>query len=96
MKHLVGIAMAATMLLPLTAQAQEYTNGYYRSNGTYVQGYYHTAPDGNPYNNYSSRGNTNPYNGQNGTAIPYSTNIDNNVGLPSTNLQSPYISGFRH
>lgn len=40
-----------------------YVNGYYRSNGTYVNGYERTAPDGNPYNNYSYPGNYNPNTG---------------------------------
>jgi len=35
------------------AYAQVHVRGYYRSNGTYVQPYYRTSPDGNPYNNYS-------------------------------------------
>lgn len=39
-------------------------NGYFRSNGTYVQPHYRSAPDGNPYNNWSFPGNTNPYTGK--------------------------------
>ena len=30
-----------------------YVRGYTRDNGTYVQPHYRSAPDGNPYNNYS-------------------------------------------
>ena len=30
-------------------------NGYYRSNGTYVQPHYRTSPDGIKYNNLSYR-----------------------------------------
>ncbi|HEX8353866.1 MAG TPA: hypothetical protein VF611_13250, partial [Pyrinomonadaceae bacterium] len=45
-------------------------NGYYRTDGTYVPGHYRTAPDGDPSNNYSTRGNTNPYTGEAGTASP--------------------------
>ena len=41
-----------------------YVNGYLKSNGTYVNGYYRSSPDGNPYNNYSFPGNTNPYTGK--------------------------------
>lgn len=46
-----------------TVLADQYVNGYYKSNGTYVNGYYRSNPDGNPYNNYSFPGNTNPYTG---------------------------------
>jgi hypothetical protein len=34
--------------------------GYYRNDGTYVQPYQRTNPDGNPFNNYSFPGNDNP------------------------------------
>ena len=39
-------------------------NPYFRSDGTYVQGHHRSAPDGNPYNNYSYPGNSNPYTGK--------------------------------
>jgi hypothetical protein len=39
-------------------------NPYVRSDGTQVPGYYRSSPDGNPYNNYSFPGNTNPYTGK--------------------------------
>lgn len=48
-----------------------YVNGYYRSNGTYVQGHYRSERDGNVYNNLSTKGNVNPYTGQEGTRNPY-------------------------
>lgn len=38
--------------------------GYYRKDGTYVRPHYRTAPDGNPYNNYSFPGNYNPNTGK--------------------------------
>jgi hypothetical protein len=38
--------------------------GYFRSDGTYVQPHTRTAPDGNPYNNYSFPGNYNPNTGK--------------------------------
>jgi hypothetical protein len=38
-----------------------WVNGYYRKDGSYVRGHYRSAPDGDPSNNYSSPGNTNPY-----------------------------------
>ena len=47
-----------------------YVQGYTRRDGTYVQGYHRTAPDNNVYNNYSTRGNVNPYTGQAGTVNP--------------------------
>jgi hypothetical protein len=51
--------------------ADNYQRGHVRKDGTYVQPHYQTAPDRNPYNNYSTQGNTNPYTGQAGTRDPY-------------------------
>lgn len=44
--------------------SQVRVNGYYRKDGTYVRPHYRSSPDGNPYNNYSYPGNTNPYTGK--------------------------------
>jgi hypothetical protein len=52
-----------------------YVQPYVRSDGTFVQGHYRTAPDGNPFNNYSTQGNVNPYTGQAGTVNPYANQI---------------------
>lgn len=54
-----------------TALAQDvYVNGYYRSDGTYVQPYYRTRPNRTTLDNYSTKGNVNPYTGQPGTHDP--------------------------
>lgn len=66
MKKLLFLAvLVGSMLFSYSAQAG-YVKGYYRSNGTYVQPYYRTNPDNNFYNNYSTRGNYNPYTGSYG------------------------------
>ncbi len=46
------------------ADAAQRVSGYRKKNGTYVQPYYRSNPDGNPYNNWSYPGNTNPYTGK--------------------------------
>ena len=60
----------------LFAQTQTYVNGYYKSNGTYVQPYLRTSPDNSPYNNYSYPGNYNPNTGKVTTGNP-STYLNN-------------------
>ena len=60
-----------------------YVSGYYRSNGTYVQPHYRTAPNSTNRDNFSTRGNTNPYTGQAGYITP-----DNNTS--STYSPSSY------
>lgn len=42
-------------------------SGYTRSNGTYVRPSHATNPDSTKNNNYSTRGNVNPYTGKIGT-----------------------------
>lgn len=44
-----------------------YVNGYYRKDGTYVQGHYRSRPNGYKDDNYSYRGNVNPYTGKMGS-----------------------------
>lgn len=64
---LVGLLIAAA--LP-TAASAEWVNGYLRSDGVYVPGYYRSPANGTPYDNYSTQGNVNPYTGQQGTEKP--------------------------
>jgi hypothetical protein len=90
MKSLL-IALAA-LLFATAAQAQDqYVNGYYKSNGTYVQGYYRTAPDNTTLNNYSTQGNVNPYTGQAGTKNPYA--IQNNGGWTGSGSSNQTLGG---
>jgi hypothetical protein len=47
-----------------------YVRGYTNRNGTYIQPHYRSAPDSNPNNNWSTRGNINPHTGEVGTREP--------------------------
>ena len=64
------LALSAAMLSSASA-GQVYVHGYTTKNGTYVAPYYRSAPDHSLLNNYSTRGNVNPYTGQVGTRNPY-------------------------
>ena len=88
MKTLSVIASAALGLLFMatTALAQDvYVNGYYRSDGTYVQPHYRSAPNNTILDNWSTKGNVNPYTGQPGTVDPYSGSSN-----PYGGLSNPY------
>lgn len=63
--------LAILMSAPVTAAASEYVEGHFRYDGTYVQPHYRSSPNGSRYDNYSSRGNVNPYTGNRGTVNPY-------------------------
>lgn len=54
----------------VACSADEYVRGYTRKDGTYVNGYTRSDRDSSYNNNYSTRGNTNPYTGQSGTNTP--------------------------
>ena len=45
-------------------------NGYYRNDGTYVQPYFRTAPNSTNTDNFSTKGNVNPYTGKPGWIEP--------------------------
>jgi len=48
--------------------------GYYKpSTGTYVQPHYKTSPNKSKLDNYSTKGNINPFTGKKGTVSPYKT-----------------------
>jgi hypothetical protein len=62
------LALLLFALVSVTAHARDtYVKGYTRANGTYVQPHYRSAPNGTTYDNYSTRGNVNPYTGSYGT-----------------------------
>lgn len=72
MKKLILGLVALSVATPALAQSV-YVKPHVRSDGTYVQGHYRSAPDSSPYNNWTTRPNVNPYTGQQGTREPYST-----------------------
>jgi hypothetical protein len=47
-----------------------YVRGYRKKNGTYVKGHMRSRPDHSKLNNWSTRGNINPYTGKVGTHSP--------------------------
>lgn len=48
--------------------AVQRVGGYVKKNGTYVKPYYKTSPNGSKLDNYSNKGNINPYTGKRGTS----------------------------
>ena len=68
MKKLAVLVLAA---LATAATADNYTRGYTRNDGTYVQPHHQSDPNGTKLDNYSSKGNDNPYTGRQGTVNPY-------------------------
>ena len=83
----------AILIVALLASAGASAAGHYvsphtRNNGTYVPGHMQTAPNSTRLDNYSTRGNVNPYTGQTGTVSPY-------YMPPQRSAPSPYGLGQR-
>jgi hypothetical protein len=68
MKYLIGIiTLISLFFFTVTAiNAYSRTKGYFKSNGTYVQPYYRSSPNSYKWDNWSSKGNINPFNGKKG------------------------------
>jgi hypothetical protein len=66
LKAIFAVGLLAVSV-PALAQSDHYVQGYERSNGTYVAPHYQTNPNETRNDNYSTRGNVNPYTGQEGT-----------------------------
>lgn len=69
MKKIIAVALFS--LLATQAFAQVSVRGYTRQDGTYVQPHQRSAPNNTTLDNYSTRGNVNPYTGAAGTRDPY-------------------------
>jgi chromosome segregation ATPase len=54
----------------LPSVGNHYVRGHTRNDGTYVSGHRRTDADDSFWNNWSSRGNVNPYTGRQGTKLP--------------------------
>lgn len=65
--------------------------GYSRKDGTYVQPHVRSNPDGNPFNNWSTKGNVNPYTGELGTKNIALENGYDCIEISNFNLQNKTV-----
>lgn len=71
---LIGILAFVFGLLLFTGsvEAASRVRGYYKSStGSYVMPHYRTSPNRSRFDNYSTKGNYNPYTGKKGTVSPF-------------------------
>lgn len=66
-KFLLSLLSVIAISTMVSAQSYRYQNGYYRTNGTYVSGHYKSNSNNTNWDNYSTRGNRNPFTGNNGS-----------------------------
>ena len=84
-------ALVVAVLLCGSAFADDFVRGYVKKDGTYVAPHYRTERNGTRNDNYSTRGNVNPYTGEYGTKPrdedlpPYRpTRLDGTLSPPPT------------
>lgn len=63
---MLSVALCCALTQAQTNPSDHYVQGYYRANGTWVEGYYATDPNSTINDNYSTYPNYNPYTGQQG------------------------------
>ena len=67
MKRLLTAALAFLITLSVVAQGSHQVKGYTKKNGTYVAPHRQTNSNSTQKDNWSTKGNTNPYTGKAGT-----------------------------
>ncbi len=78
-------ALALALIAASTAAlADQYVHGHFRKDGTYVQPHYRSSPNHSTYDNYSTRGNYNPWTGEKGTVDPYASQLR----VPSSSIRT--------
>jgi len=70
---LVAVLSLGLLLFPASAEARTtHVRGYYKlSTGRYVAPHYKTTPNRSKFDNFSTKGNYNPYTGKKGTVNPF-------------------------
>ena len=72
MKRILALLAALVIFFPALAEAgRTRVRPYTKKNGTYVQPHVRTTPNTSRMDNWSSKGNSNPYTGKKGTKDPW-------------------------
>lgn len=63
--------IVTSLLVCGVATADTWVEGYYRADGTYVSGHWRSDRNDTKNDNWTTKGNKNPYTGKKGTKDPY-------------------------
>jgi hypothetical protein len=88
LKYLTAAILAVAVIVPASAQSSHAVRGYTRKDGTYVAPHRATNPDSSRMNNWSTKGNVNPYTGKEGTVDPYKAPRTSTYPRPSSTRSS--------
>jgi len=92
----IFVVVVLVLVITTIANADVYVRGHYRSNGTYVQPHYRSNPDGNPYNNWSTYPNVNPYTGKRGTRRFSTLDLSNIAFMEEKPINLPSLPSDIH
>jgi hypothetical protein len=90
MKKLIVLFVLLSTLITSIGIAQTYVRPYVRKDGTQVRGHYRSNPNSTTLDNYSTKGNINPYTGQKGYKDPYSNSYNTYKRKSSNTYCDPY------
>lgn len=76
-----ALVLCLGLLWVASVGAQVHVRGYYKKNGTYVAPHYRSSPNSSRLDNWSTRGNVNPYTGKAGTRNPYPSDLPQRQGI---------------
>ena len=65
------LVILLSIFMNQSANAGRFVSGYYRKSGTYVAPSYRTRANSTKWDNYSTKGNSNPYSGRKGYKSPW-------------------------
>ncbi len=91
-KWIIAVFLVA-VAAPSFAADRVRVRGHVRKDGTYVQPHYRTAPDSSFYNNWSTKGNFNPYTGEDGKVVipPLYPGYGSGYSFPTVPSVSPRL-----
>ncbi len=80
------LLILSALLFSFASTAKDvYVKGYTKKDGTYVQPHHRSAPNSNKADNWSTKGNTNPYTGKEGTQNVDDSDSSNNAATDTEN-----------
>jgi hypothetical protein len=87
----------SVLLISANIFADTYVKGHYRSNGAYVKPHYRSSPNSVKSDNWSTKGNVNPYTGKSGTKSLYNSGSsfrNNSYGTKSKSKSNSLYGGY--
>lgn len=70
----LGLIFSYSLFTASNANALQRVKGYTTKRGTYIAPHFKSSPNKSKFDNFSTKGNINPFNGKKGTVNPFKIN----------------------